>query len=112
MPDPWNLLRASLIRTARGFDLAARICSSLAAATLHQADIRADTETNWGRFHTHASDVDKGFFPWEQRLVERFVRRGDRILVVGCGTGRDLIPLAASGHHVTGVDPAEHAVAL
>lgn len=101
-----------MLRVARGFDLAARICASLAAATLQMRDIRSDTEQKWDRFYTLDMDIDKGLFPWEQHLIERFVNSGDRILVVGCGTGRDLIPLSAKGHEVTGVDPAQQAVAL
>lgn len=112
MPNLWNVLRASLVHAARGFDAVARFCSSLAAGTLRREDIRADTETNWSRFHTRDSDVDKGLFPWEERLMEGFVHPADRILVIGCGTGRDVIPLGADGHRVTGVEPAAQAVAL
>lgn len=112
MPDFLSVVRTSLLRVGRGFDLAARVCASLAAATLRMRDIRSDTEHKWGRFHTLDADIDRGLFPWEEHLVERFVNAGDRILVVGCGTGRDVIPLGAKGYDVCGVDPAAQAVAL
>lgn len=112
MPNLWKVVRSSMLRVGRGFDVAARVCASLAAATLRMRDIRSDTEHKWDRFYTLDVDIDKGLFPWEQHLIERFVNSGDRILVVGCGTGRDLIPLSAKGHEVTGVDPAQQAVAL
>jgi SAM-dependent methyltransferase len=105
-----GVVRTSLLRAGRAFELGARVCSSLAAATLRLSDIRSDTEVNWGHFHTFDAEIDQGLFPWEQHLVERFVRSGDRILIVGCGTGRDLIELSAKGHEVTGVEPSALAV--
>src|SRR5438874_8622456 len=50
--------------------------------------------------------------PWEQALYDRFLKPDDRILVVGCGTGRDLIALLKRGHRVEGLDAALRAVAL
>jgi SAM-dependent methyltransferase len=34
------------------------------------------------------------------------------VLIVGCGTGRDVIALARRGHRVVGVDPAPRAMAI
>lgn len=112
MPGVLSLVRASLIRSGRGFELAARACAALAASTLRMRDIRSDTEEKWGRFYTLDADIDKGLFPWEQQLVDRFASTGDRVLVVGSGTGRDLIVLAAKGYDVCGVDPAAAAVTI
>jgi SAM-dependent methyltransferase len=107
-----SVIRASLIRTGRGFDRAAKICAAFAAATLRMRDIRSDTEHKWGRFYALDSDIDRGLFPWEEHLIERAVSPGARILVVGSGTGRDLIALSAKGYDVCGVDPAAAAVAI
>lgn len=112
MPDFWSVVRHAMIRVARAFDRAARICVALAAATLRMRDIRSDTEHLWGRFNALDADIDRGLFSWEEPLVERFVKSHDRILVVGCGTGRDVIALSARGHAVTGIDSAHAAVAL
>ena len=111
MPDLWTLVRGSLLRVAQGLDFAARTCAWLAAAFLQMRDIRSDAEMSWGNFNTLDADVDRGLFWWEELLVNRFVKPPDRILVVGCGTGRDLVALSARGHHVTGVEPAPAAVA-
>lgn len=75
-------------------------------------DIRAQTEQKWSRFYALDADIDRGLFPWEQHLVERFMQPGERVLLVGSGTGRDLIALAAQGFEVCGVDPAAAAVAI
>jgi SAM-dependent methyltransferase len=114
MPDVAfaHLVRAALARGTKAFDLAARVCSALGAATLRRHDLRAGTEYEWGQFHTLDEDIDQGLFQWEEFLVERFVNTGDRILVVGAGTGRDLIALGARGYEVCGVDPAPIAVAI
>ncbi|NND76012.1 MAG: class I SAM-dependent methyltransferase [Ilumatobacter sp.] len=40
----------------------------------------------------------------EARLIDAMASRGARILDAGCGTGRVGALLAASGHHVVGVD--------
>lgn len=39
--------------------------------------------------------------------VERALARGGRVLELGCGTGRVLLPLARAGLEVTGVDASE-----
>ena len=43
-------------------------------------------------------------------MLRRFVSGGAHILLVGCGSGRDLLVLAARGYVVTGVDPAGDAL--
>ncbi|GAA2901306.1 methyltransferase [Actinoplanes cyaneus] len=40
----------------------------------------------------------------EPDLIHEAIPPGSRILELGCGTGRLANPLAAKGHHVTGVD--------
>lgn len=112
MPDLHSVVRTVMLRLGKGFDLAARTCASMAAATLRLRDIRSDTQRTWGRFHARDEEIDSGLFFWEEKLFGRFVHPGDRILVIGCGTGRDLVALGARGHRVTGVEPAAPAAAL
>ncbi|PYM96844.1 MAG: hypothetical protein DME08_12605 [Candidatus Rokuibacteriota bacterium] len=45
-----------------------------------------------------------------EAFYERFLERTDKILLVGCGTGRDLIALLQCGHRVDGVDLVREAV--
>jgi SAM-dependent methyltransferase len=112
LPDVLGFVRGALLRTGKGFELAAKVCASMAASTLRMRDIRLHTEDNWGRFYALESDINRGLFEWEEHLVQRFVRPGDRILVLGSGTGRDLIALAKDGHEVCGVEPAAAAIAI
>jgi SAM-dependent methyltransferase len=41
---------------------------------------------------------------WERDVYERFLDKNDRVLIVGAGTGRDVLALAAAGHAVVGLD--------
>lgn len=61
-------------------------------------------------------DGDRDFgttpLPWEEELLVRFVSegKGERVLIVGCGSCRDAIPLLQRGCAVTGVDPSEESL--
>jgi SAM-dependent methyltransferase len=48
---------------------------------------------------------------WETAVYGRVLRPGDRVLLVGCGPGRDLVALLERGHAVTGLDLAPEAIA-
>ena len=77
----------------------------LSAGLLRLADLREMSNRAWA---VSADDVQSltGLNPSEDRLYHRVVRPGDRICVVGCGSGRDLLPFVASGHDVVGVEPS------
>ena len=47
-----------------------------------------------------------GLDPWEKDVVGQLAR-GSRILVVGCGAGREAVALAERGFRVTGIDFVE-----
>jgi len=66
----------------------------------------------WSDFNVDPISIDSGWMPWERVLVSQFVKAGDRVLLIGSGTGRDLIPFVEMGCKVTGVEPAPLAVAL
>lgn len=46
-----------------------------------------------------------GLSPWEQVVVDRHFAPGARILVPGCGGGRELMALSSRGFRTTGFDP-------
>ena len=48
--------------------------------------------------------TDIGLWPSENYLINKYVRKGSKILEIGCGTGRTAIPLALKGFNVTGID--------
>ncbi len=77
-----------------------------AAATLSIDDIREGVRSQWQQYNLDEDEIAEGLLFWEEDLVDRFVKTGDAVLVIGSGTGRDVIPLAERGCHVTCVEPA------
>src|SRR5688572_20097518 len=53
-----------------------------------------------------------GLFGWEEPFVRRFLKPDDRILIVGSGSGREVIALRRDGYNVEGLEPAAAAAAL
>jgi SAM-dependent methyltransferase len=97
---------------ARALDLAARAAMSLAAGMLRLHDLRGAIAKTWEDFGRSGPMILSGLMPWERALYDRFLKPEDRILVVGCGTGRDLIALLKLGYRVEGLDVAPRAIAL
>ena len=101
-----------LAGAARSLDLSGRAVMCLAAGSLRLHDLREAIAHTWEDFGRSERMILSGLMPWESVLYGRFLRPEDRILVVGCGTGRDLIALRKLGHRVEGLDVAPGAIAL
>jgi SAM-dependent methyltransferase len=97
---------------ARALDLAARAAMSLAAGMLRLHDLRDAIVHTWDDFGRSEPMILSGLMPWERALYDRFLKPEDRVLVVGCGTGRDLIALLKLGYRAEGLDVAPRAIAL
>lgn len=57
------------------------------------------------------ADAESGLNPAEEQAYQLVVRPGGRLCVIGCGTGRDVLPFVARGHEVVAVEPEGDAVA-
>lgn len=53
-----------------------------------------------------------GLFDWERQAVAQHFHAGSRLLLPGCGGGRELVALARDGFRVDAFDPNEDYVAL
>jgi len=51
--------------------------------------------------------VDLGLREWEEYVIRKHFRAHGRILDIGCGCGREAIPLARKGYEVVAVDVSE-----
>jgi SAM-dependent methyltransferase len=109
---PRRIVAIACLETGRLFARAGRVFNYLAAGTQHISDLRNGVERSWEDFNVRDADVASGLMAWEEDLVSRFLRAGDRVLVVGSGTGRDLIALAERGYRVAGVEPSWRARAV
>jgi len=96
-------------RTAERF---ARLMVYLSAGTRQLADMQKDNQQVWQAFYeSHPSHTSR-LMSWERECADRFVRPDADVLLVGCGSGRDLVPLAGRGCRVTGIDPSDNALAI
>ena len=69
----------------------------LGAGTLRLAELKDAIRRSWEGFYGRDEDVASGLMEWERDLVDRFVPQGATVLVVGAGSGRDIIPLVERG---------------
>jgi SAM-dependent methyltransferase len=91
---------------------AAMVLQYAAVGTMTSRELREAIRESWQGFHGRDEDIATGLLDWERDLVERFVAPGARVLIVGAGSGRDVVPLVERGCAVTGVEPASQALAV
>jgi SAM-dependent methyltransferase len=103
-------LRAVLLRAARYAEQVGNALRYAGAGTMRMRELRAGIEREFGVYYESDREIGSGLFDWEADIVERFIQPSHRILLVGSGTGRDLLPLAAMGCRVTGIEPVARAV--
>jgi SAM-dependent methyltransferase len=82
----------------------------VAAGLLTTEQLATFSGRRWSDFGADRTHVLSGLEPWEADFYARFLRVGDRVLVVGCGSGREIIALRRQGYRADGVDPATAAV--
>jgi SAM-dependent methyltransferase len=95
---------------ASGFRRAARVCEVVAAAAHSREELRAGIAREWDDFRQDREEVLRGLFDWEREVLDHALSPECRVLLAGCGTGRELLALAREGYRVTGVDPSAAAI--
>lgn len=55
---------------------------------------------------------EQGLFPWERQLVEDHFPSGGRVVVVGCGGGREVLALLDAGYQAVGYESHPDLVAF
>ena len=106
-----GLVAFSLFQIGRLFARATRVLNHVAAGTLTIDGLREGIEHNWEDFSARDVDIAAGLTRWEEEMIACFVARDDNVLLVGSGSGRDLVALVADGYRVTAVEPARRAIA-
>ena len=107
-----SIVRRALLGVDHQADRISRGIQSAVIGSLQLSDVRAGIERRAREFNTDDADIKSGLNQREQTVLSQFVRPSDRILIVGCGTGRDMLALLTMGRQVTGVDPSASALAI
>jgi len=102
----------ALYASALNLYRAGNACLFVAAGLLRRDELQAASVDQYREFNTSPIDVDAGLSLAEETFYKRFLRERDRVLLVGCGTGRDLIGLHQLGYDVTGLEPVPEVVEL
>lgn len=107
------VLRAGCFACGHFLDRAATVALYAAAGTARLEDLHRDIQREWQDAAALELDlwVQTGLMGWEQDFYPRFLRLGDRILVVGCGSGRDLVALLNLGYRAEGLDVGPECIA-
>ncbi len=113
-----DLLRTGLFtglyHCGRTLQRAATLWFYAAAGAVRLAELRAAIQREWedtGRLEPDGC-IASGLMNWERDFYLRFLKPDDRVLVVGCGTGRDLLALLQRGYRAEGLDAAPRCTAL
>ena len=99
----------------------ARVAAAVATAAEYAAagccrldELQRAVQREWGQHEEFTSErhIESGLFPWEEDVYRRVLRPGDRVLIVGCGSGRDLLTLLQRGWDAAGLDVAPECTAI
>lgn len=91
-------------------DVLSRLYANVGGGALDVDEVRLGIARRFATFNDAAGEIDAGLFPVEQQVFERHLQPGARVLVVGSGTGRELLSLQDRGCVVAGIDPSERAL--
>ncbi len=93
-----------LFRIARVFELAGRGVHYFIIGMLTRADLDRMSADAWQSFGGDEVVMAAGLFAWERAIFEEFLPPGGRVLLVGSGSGRDLVGLCRAGYTPIGVE--------
>lgn len=78
---------------------------------MRRAELREAIGRGWERYGQDGRAAPAILAQWEADFYGAHLEPKSRILLVGCGAGRDLIALAEKGHSLDGLDIAREALA-
>jgi SAM-dependent methyltransferase len=102
-------IRRAIVGAARGAERLKTALLYVAAGTMCLEELRQSIAESWDDFNDADADIDSGLMAWEHAFADRFIAAQDRVLLVGSGSGRDIVALTARGCEVVGVEPAARA---
>ncbi len=88
----------------------ARVMTAIAAGTFSESELEQARVRHWAAFADDHPTRKQGLFPWEVRFYSPFMRPGVRLLVVGAGSGRDVLCFIRDGCIVRAIDESADAL--
>ena len=88
------------LRRASGPSRWRAACLYFGAGLLTVSDFRSPSVARWEAY----DDEGTGLVTWEDEVYRAVMRLSDRVFLIGCGTGRDLLALRQLGYDVTGLE--------
>jgi SAM-dependent methyltransferase len=93
---------SAALRRVRGPRLLRSACLYFGSGLLTIDEFRAPANARWDAYDSDAVGLDE----LEERLYGEVIAPSDRVLLIGCGAGRDLLELRRRGYAVTGLEPS------
>jgi SAM-dependent methyltransferase len=107
----WAVFQVSRV-LGQGLIKATRTLAYASAGLLKREQLGRAIAGRWSRWGLDERYALLGLFGWEEPFVRRFLKPDDRILIVGSGSGREVIALRRDGYNVEGLEPAATAAEL
>jgi SAM-dependent methyltransferase len=105
-PPRLGLVRELGARLGQALIRLDRLILHVDVGTRSLADVKRSIQAYWSTFNDRPEQWSSGLLDWERRLLDRSVRSGDRLLLIGCGSGRELRAMLERGCAVVGVEPS------
>lgn len=101
-----KLLVDVLLRISILFSRGSGLFTALAIGACDEQELHERTTAYWDDLEELQTEghTCSGLMRWEHDVYERFLPGTGKIGLIGCGTGRDLLPLARLGYTMDGVD--------
>jgi SAM-dependent methyltransferase len=74
-------------------------------------DFRTSAAAFYDGYLDDQAGILEGLTSAEARIYKAVAPAAARIALIGCGSGRDLLPMVAAGHEVVGIEPAAQPLA-
>ncbi len=97
-------------RGKRANGVVAKAINAVAAGTFNTIELSEARTRHWANFAEEHNSRKSGLFDWESRFYRPFIGPGRRLLVVGAGSGRDVLCFLREGCVVTAIDEATDAL--
>jgi SAM-dependent methyltransferase len=101
-----GIVREAGARLGQIFIRLDRLILHVDVATRSLEDVRHSIRAYWSTFNDRPEQWNGGLLEWEVHLLEYVVKAGDRVLLIGCGSGRELRAFREHGCSLVGVEPA------